>query len=235
MSDSGGSSVSVRHPRTGSASRRDWIDTARRAEDLGYSTLLISDHFDGQFAPIPALMAAAEDQAKFRLGSLVANNDFRHPLVLAKEAATQYLLSEGRLELGLGAGFRKSEYAATGIRCDEPVVRVERLTEAVLLIKRALRSEPLNFSGLHYTVTDYTGMPSPVQPSVPIMIGGGGPRLLRLAGGKPTSSGLRPTWGHPSPIWARNMLLIGSSKSSSGFGRGRAVASRISSFRQWSR
>jgi probable F420-dependent oxidoreductase len=163
-------------------SRQDWIDTARRAEDLGYATLLIPDHFDGQFAPIPALMAAADATTALRLGSLVANNDFRHPLVLAKEAATLDLLSEGRLELGLGAGFRKSEYAATGIRCDEPLVRVERLAEAVLLIKRALRSEPLNFSGQHYTVTDYTGMPSPVQPSLPIMIGGGGPRILRLAG-----------------------------------------------------
>jgi probable F420-dependent oxidoreductase len=163
-------------------SRRDWIETARRAEDLGYSTLLIPDHFDSQLAPMPALMAAADATTTLRVGSLVANNDFRHPLALAKEAATLDLLSEGRFELGLGAGFRKPEYAAAGIQCDQPAVRVDRLTEAVLLIKQALRSQPLDFSGKHYTVTDYTGLPSPVQSPLPIMIGGGGPRILRLAG-----------------------------------------------------
>ncbi|MGO8860273.1 MAG: TIGR03621 family F420-dependent LLM class oxidoreductase [Acidimicrobiales bacterium] len=163
------------------SSRQDWVETARKAEDLGYATLLVPDHFDSQLAPMPALMAAADATSTLRVGTLLCNNDFRHPLALAKEAATLDLLSEGRLELGLGAGFREADYLTTGIRYDESAVRVDRFEEAVHLVKGALGPEPVNLSGKFYTVNDYIGLPSPVQSPVPIMIGGGGPRILRFA------------------------------------------------------
>jgi probable F420-dependent oxidoreductase len=155
---------------------------ARRVEDLGFSTLVVPDHFDGQLSPVPALMAAADATATLRIGTLVLNNDFRHPLSLAKEAATLDLLSDGRMELGLGAGFRAADYVATGIRCHEPAVRVERLEEAVRVIKQAFASEPSTFSGQHYATSGYEGRPAPKQTPLPILIGGGGPRMLRLAG-----------------------------------------------------
>src|SRR5437588_8606720 len=90
---------------TRSPSRQEWVNTARRAEGLGFSTLVVPDHFDDQLAPIPALMSAADATTTLRVGTLVLNNDFRFPLALAKEAATLDLLSEGRFELGIGAGF----------------------------------------------------------------------------------------------------------------------------------
>jgi probable F420-dependent oxidoreductase len=189
-----------------SPSRQAWVDTVRRAEELGYTTLLIPDHFDGQLALVPALMAAADATTRLRLGSLVADNDFRHPLALAKEAATLDLLSEGRLELGVGAGFRPSDYAPTGIRCDEPAVRVERLEEAVLVIKGALRSQALNFSGRHYAVTEYTGRPAPVQSPIPLMIGGGGPRILRLAGREADIVGIAANLAPSQPDLGREYL-----------------------------
>src|SRR5262245_46463077 len=116
------------------ASRKEWRDIAKEAEDLGYSVLSVADHLDDQFATTPAIMAAADATTTIRLGALVYCNDYHHPVVLAKEAATLDLLSDGRLEFGLGAGWQASDYATSGIACDDPRVRIDRLEEALTVI-----------------------------------------------------------------------------------------------------
>lgn len=163
---------------------RSWADQARKAEDLGYSTLLVPDHFGDQLAPVPALMAAADATTALRVGALVFDNDYRHPVVLAKEAATLDLLSGGRLELGLGAGWMRSDYAESGIAYDAPGLRVDRFAEGVAVIAGLLESEqPFSFSGRHYTVTEHSLLPRPVQrPRPPLILGGGGRRVLTIAG-----------------------------------------------------
>jgi probable F420-dependent oxidoreductase len=166
------------------ADARSWAEQARKAEDLGFSTLLMPDHFGDQLAPMPALMAAADATTTLRVGALVFDNDYRHPLILAKEAATLDLLSDGRLELGLGAGWMCSDYDESGIDYDSPAVRVDRFEEGVAIITGLLESDgPFSFSGTHYAVTDHTGTPRPAQrPRPPIIIGGGGKRVLGIAG-----------------------------------------------------
>ena len=163
---------------------RAWADQARKAEDLGFSTLLMPDHFGDQLAPVPALMAAACATTTLRIGALVFDNDYRHPLVLAKEAATLDVLSDGRLELGLGAGWMRSDYDESGIDYDPPAVRVDRFEEGVAVVTGLLESDsPFSFSGRHYTVSGHTGTPRPVQaPRPPLIIGGGGRRVLGIAG-----------------------------------------------------
>ncbi len=163
-------------------SREDWITKCRKAESLGYSTVFMPDHFGDQLAPIPALMAAA-DATALRVGPLVLGNDYRHPVVLAKEAATIDLLTEGRLELGLGAGWMRSDYDEAGMTYDAPGVRIERMVEAVAVLKGLFAEGAFSFDGTHYTVRDLDGRPKPVQkPHPPILIGGGGPRVLKIAG-----------------------------------------------------
>jgi len=163
-------------------SRAEWQDRARRIESLGYSTLLVPDHLWPVLAPVPALVSAAAVTSTLRLGTNVINNDLRHPVLLAREAATIDLLTDGRLELGLGAGYVRSEYQQAGLRFDRGGVRVERLGEAVTIIKRLLQGTAVDFSGTHYRVTGHTIHPRPIQrPHPPIMIGGNGPRLLALA------------------------------------------------------
>ena len=163
---------------------KEWVTTARELEDLGYSTLFMPDHFDDQLAPIPALMAAADATTTLRVGSLVLDNDYKHPVVLAKEAATIDVLSDGRLELGLGAGWLKTDYEQSGIPYDRPGVRIDRFEEGLAVIKRLLSDDgPVSFAGKHYTVTLLDGTPKPVQrPHPPILIGGGGKRVLSIAG-----------------------------------------------------
>lgn len=164
-------------------SAASWAEQARKAEDLGYSTLLMPDHFNDQLAPVPALMAAADATTTLRIGALVFDNDYRHPLVLAKEAATLDLLSGGRLELGLGAGWLRTDYEQSGIPYDAPAVRIDRFEEGLTIIKGLLGSqEAFSFSGKHYAVTDHSPTPRPCQqPWPPIIIGGGGRRILTLA------------------------------------------------------
>src|SRR2546422_4083660 len=147
----------------GAGSAREWADHARKAEDLGYSTLTMPDHFGDQLAPMPALVAAADATTHLRVGTLVFCNDYKHPLVLAKEAATLDLLSDGRLELGLGAGWMRSDYDASGIPYDPPATRVERFEEGLAVIKGLLGGGPFSFSGNHYTITAHEGTPKPVQ------------------------------------------------------------------------
>jgi probable F420-dependent oxidoreductase len=170
--------VIVRNAR----SRAEWMDQARRLEDLGYSSLTIPDHLAEMFAPMPALVSAAAATKAIRVGTTVLNNDFRHPVLVAREAATVDLLTDGRLELGLGAGYVKSEYEQAGLRFDLGGARVERLAEAAVIIKRLLAGEEVVFTGRHYQVTDHKIHPLPAQrPHPPILIGGNGPRLLSLA------------------------------------------------------
>jgi probable F420-dependent oxidoreductase len=159
-----------------------WVALARGVESLGYSTLTMPDHFGDQLAPVPALMAAAAVTETLRVGALVWDNDYKHPVVLAKELATIDVLSGGRLEIGLGAGWLASDYEQSGIAFDSNRVRVDRFEEGLAVIKGAMSGEPFSFSGQHYTITGYTGTPRPVQsPLPPVLVGGGGKRVLSIA------------------------------------------------------
>jgi len=163
-------------------SAADWADGARRLESLGYDTLVIGDHFSRQFAPIPALLAAASATTTLRVTCTVFDNDFRHPAALAKEAATLDVLSGGRLEFGIGAGWNKVEYESVGAPFDSPPSRVSRFEEAVHVIKGLWCDQPLTFDGNHYRIANVDGQPKPLQrPHPPIFIGGGGRRLLSFA------------------------------------------------------
>lgn len=169
----------------GAPTAKMWKEKVTRTEELGYSTLLIPDHFIEQIATIPALMSAASLTSNLRVGSIVCSNDFRHPILLAKEAATIDMLSGGRFELGIGAGWLKSEYDAIGIPFDTPGTRVARLEEAVQVIKSYFKGDQVIFEGKYYQINSEKGLesiPVPVQkPHPPILIGGGGKRMLTLA------------------------------------------------------
>jgi probable F420-dependent oxidoreductase len=161
---------------------RRWVGLARQVEDLGYSTFTMPDHFTQQLAPVPALMAVAAATEQLRIGALVFDNDYKHPVVLAKELATMDVLSDGRLEVGIGAGWMASDYQASGISYDRPGVRIDRFEEALAVFKGCFADGPFSFAGSHYTITDYDGQPVPVQrPHPPLLIGGGGPRVLSIA------------------------------------------------------
>lgn len=167
---------------TRAESRAAWADKARKIEALGYSTLNVPDHLAEIFAPMPAMVSAAAVTKSLRVGTNVLNNDFRHPVLVAREAATVDLLTDGRLQLGLGAGYVQSEYEQAGLRFDLGRARVERLAEAVVIVKQLLAGELVSFTGRHYRVTDHQIHPRPIQqPHPPILIGGNGPRLLTLA------------------------------------------------------
>ena len=170
----------------GAPSAESWKEKVAQVEEKGFSTLLIPDHFIEQVATIPALAFAAACTTNLRFGSVVCSNDFRHPVLLAKEAATIDMLSNGRFELGLGAGWLKSEYDAIGIPFDNPSIRVARFEEAVQVIKTYFADAPAVYNGRFYQVNGEHGLeqvPQPVQkPHPPILIGGGGKRMLSIAG-----------------------------------------------------
>jgi probable F420-dependent oxidoreductase len=181
---------------TNAASARDWCDTVRKVEDLGYSTLFLADHYLGpgpaqkvartprqDLAPIAAMAAAAAVSETLRIGCRVFCIDYHVPAVLAKEAATLDLLSDGRLEMGIGAGWSETEYTAIGLEFGRPGRRIAKLAEVVSLIKAHCEGEELDCSGDFVHVRGYAGRPRSVQrPHPPIMIGGGGPRVLTFAG-----------------------------------------------------
>jgi len=158
-----------------------WRAMARRCEDLGYSCLYIPDHFGDQFGPLVALTVAAEATTRLRVGSLVFDNDYRHPLVLAKEIATLQLASEGRVEFGLGAGWMTTDYDESGIPLDPPATRVDRMLEGLAIMQGLWKEERVTFSGEHYTVKDAQGLPRLERPPR-IVIGGGRRRILTVAG-----------------------------------------------------
>jgi len=171
-----------------------WTEQARKIEGLGYSTLFMPDHFvDTELAPMVALAFAASATTTLRVGMLVLGNDYKHPAVVAKEAATLDVLSGGRLEFGLGAGWMTADYEALGLPYDRPGLRIERLAEALQVVKGAWSDGAYDFAGEHYTITAYDGVPKPVQqPRPPILIGGGGERLLRLAAREADIVGINP-------------------------------------------
>jgi probable F420-dependent oxidoreductase len=165
------------------ASPAAWRQLARKAEDLGYSTLYVPDHLDDQWAPMVAATVAAEATATLRVGTLVLDNDFRHPVVLAKEAATLDVVSGGRFEFGLGAGWLTADYEQSGIPMEKPSVRVARLAESLAIMRAMWRDGSATFSGDHYHVTAAAATPVPTTPGgPPLVIGGGGRRVLTLAG-----------------------------------------------------
>jgi probable F420-dependent oxidoreductase len=164
-------------------STTDWLEGARKAESLGYATYIAQDHFGQQLAPLPALVAAAAVTSRLRLATVVLDNDFRHPATVAKEAATVDALSDGRFELGLGAGWLQSDYDKTGLPFEPAAVRVEKLAEAIAICKALFTSpEPVTFAGKHYQLAGLDTAPKPVQqPRPPIMLGGRQKRMLSLA------------------------------------------------------
>src|SRR5665811_259183 len=163
-------------------SRREWVEKAQKIEALGYSTITVPDHFPEYLATVPALMSAADATQTLRIASWVFCNDFRHPAVMYKEAATIDLLSDGRFELGIGAGWLKAEYDMVGIPFDSPGTRVSRMEEAVRIIKGLAAGGPFDFDGEHYRIAGIEGAPKPVQkPYPPLYIGGGGKRLLSFS------------------------------------------------------
>jgi probable F420-dependent oxidoreductase len=181
---------------TNAAGPREWRDTVRKVEDLGYSTLFLADHYLGpgpaqraartprqDLAPIAAMAAAAAFSETLRIGCRVFCIDYHVPAVLAKEAATLDLLSDGRLEFGIGAGWSEVEYTAMGLAFDRPGRRIAKLIEVISLVRAHWQGEELDCSGEFVRVQGYAGRPRPVQrPHPPIMIGGGGQRILSLAG-----------------------------------------------------
>jgi probable F420-dependent oxidoreductase len=166
----------------GASSAAEYRETARRAEALGYSTLYVPDHFvDHPFGPFPAMAFAAEATTTLRVGCLVLGNDYRHPVVMTRDAATLDLLSDGRLELGLGAGWMTVDYEKAGLPLDAAGVRIARLAEAIAIFRGLTAEGPFTFHGEHYEVTELEGMPKPVQRPMPLVIGGGGKKVLTLA------------------------------------------------------
>ncbi|HLI06110.1 MAG TPA: TIGR03621 family F420-dependent LLM class oxidoreductase [Ktedonobacteraceae bacterium] len=160
-----------------------WVATARRAEELGYSTLLMPDRVNiGSLAPMPALAIAAQATTTLRIGGYVFCNPYRHPVLLAREAATLDLLSDGRFEFGLGAGVESNEPQQMGIPFGNAGTRVGQLEEVLQLIKRLFTEETVNFAGQYYTVSEMKGYPRPAQqPHMPILVAGAGERMLKLA------------------------------------------------------
>lgn len=179
---------------SGAADGRSWRELARKVEDLGYSTLYVPDHLDGQWAPIVALTVAAEATEGLRVGSLVFDNDYRHPVLLARELATLDLASEGRLEAGLGAGWKRSDYESAGIAYDRPGARVDRLAESVAIMKAMWSEGSATFSGAHYRVTGAACSPRRAAGRGPaLVLGGGSRRVLSLAASEADIVGINPS------------------------------------------
>src|SRR6266705_2148739 len=148
----------------GATSAREWKEKARKIEALGYSTLYMPDHFvDTPYAPVVGIAMAAEATESLRVGTLVLGNDYKHPAVVAKEFASLDVLSGGRVEAGIGAGWQKSDYDALGFPYDSPAARIKRLEEALAIVKGAWSGGPFSLEGRYYRVKDYDGIPKPVQ------------------------------------------------------------------------
>ena len=159
-----------------------WRERARRVEALGYSTLYVPDHLGDQWAPIVGLTVAAEATETLNVGALVWDNDYRHPVVLAKEVATLDLVSGGRVEFGLGAGWMRSDYDESGIPYDPAGTRIERMAEGLAVMKALWSEGRADFAGKHYSVAGAQGLPRPARrPHPRVVIGGGGKKVLSVA------------------------------------------------------
>jgi probable F420-dependent oxidoreductase len=172
---------------------RTLAERARRAESIGVTTFAIPDHLVEMLAPVPYLATVAAATERLRISAFVHNNDLRHPAILAKDLASLDVLSGGRLDVAIGAGWNQPEYEAIGLPFEPVGTRVSRLTEAVAVLKGCFGEGPFSFAGTHYTITNYDGFPKPVQqPHPPIFIGGGGRRTLTLAARQANIVGLAP-------------------------------------------
>jgi probable F420-dependent oxidoreductase len=190
--------------------RQAFIDGAKEIEGLGYSTLLLSDHLVDQFAPFSALGVAAGVTSRLRLGMFVLNNDLRHPVVLAQELATLDQLSDGRLEIGIGAGWNRPEYDSAGIAFDSSGTRIERMSESVSVLKSLFASGPTSFGGRHYKINGFADLPRPLQrPHPPLMIGGGGVKTLSFAAREADIIGLAPRAIRPGVSDVRSCMAEG--------------------------
>jgi probable F420-dependent oxidoreductase len=181
---------------------------ARKAEAAGCSAFVLPDHLIGQYAPMPLLAMVAAATDRLRVGTFVLNACLRHPAVLAQDLATLDVLSGGRLEIGLGAGWNKPEHDAIGIAFEPAAVRIRRLAEAITILKGCFAEGPFSFSGEYYAVTGHDGAPKPAQrPHPPLFLGGGGNRLLTLAARQAQIIGLAPRLipGDPPRIDARSL------------------------------
>jgi len=171
-----------------------WAESARRVEDLGYTTLFLPDHFGEQLSPIAAMTAAAAATNRLVVGSLVFDNDYRHPVVLAKETATIDHLFDGRIEVGLGAGWMRTDYETSGIPMERPGVRVDRMMEATTILRGLWSGEQVDHRGEHYEITGLVGHPAPHSPGgPPLLLAGGAPRMLRFAGAHGDIVGVNPS------------------------------------------
>src|SRR5215471_12245901 len=178
------SSRPIRFGFTGgtSSKRTKLLESAQLVEALGYSTFGLADHLVRPFAPLIAGQAVADATTSLRITQTVLAQDFREPVVLAKELATLDVLSEGRLQVGLGAGWLRKEYEDAGMRFESASVRIARLEETATILKGLFAEGRFSFDGDHYRITELEGLPRPVQqPRPPIMIGGGGKKLLSVA------------------------------------------------------
>ncbi len=196
--------------------RRTFVDTVRRAEAIGFDALVFPDHIVDQLAPVPAMAAVAALSDRLRVGAFVMNNDLRHPAVLGHDLATLDLLSDGRLDVAMGAGWNLREYRAIGMEFEPAGTRVDRLIEAVAVLKGYFGGEPFSFDGRFYRITELEGLPIGVQrPHPPFMIGGGGKRLLQFAAREAQIVGLAPRAGRPprgdpwSLTWEATVEKIG--------------------------
>ena len=188
-----------------------WRDRVRKIEDLGFSTVYCPDHLDDQWAPIVAMTVGAEATSHLKVGSLVFDVDYRHPVMLAKEMATLDLVSEGRLEVGLGAGWLRQDYDAAGLSFDPAAVRIERLAETIAVCRGLWGPDPVCFDGAHYQVQGLTGTPQPHRAGgPPILVGGGGPKVLALAAQQADIVGLNASLheGRLGPGVARSALGV---------------------------
>jgi probable F420-dependent oxidoreductase len=176
----------------GPETRQELLSVACEAESLGYDIFLISDHLHQQIATFPALTTVAENTG-MRIGTYVLCGSLRHPVVMAKDAATLDLLSDGRFELGLGAGYLQVDYDGSGIGFETASIRFERLAETVAIAKLAFEADTVNFEGAHYQLTGYRPYPKPTQrPRPPLLVGGGGRRVLSLAAAEADIVGIMP-------------------------------------------
>jgi probable F420-dependent oxidoreductase len=191
-------------------SAQEWRAKAKKIEALGYDVLLMADHFGPQFGIAPALAVAAEATTTLRMGQLVLQNDLRHPALLAKDVATLDLLSDGRFELGIGAGGSyPPDFDWTGIPFEPAPVRVDRLRESIAVLKGLFSDGPFTYEGRHFRICEYDGMPKPTQkPWPPILIGAGGRRMMELAAREADIIGLLPAMGPTGGDFALDEMTV---------------------------
>lgn len=204
----------------------EWRGELRRIEDLGYWSVGISDHFTQGWVmePLVAMTAAAEATTSLRILSLVLGNDYRHPVLLHKAMATLDVLSGGRVEIGLGAGWLETDYEAAGLRLDPPGVRVDRLAESVEIVTGLFGPGPLSYAGRHYQIAELDGLPKPVQaPHPPLLIGGGSRRVLELAGSRAQIVGISAAMRAGAPA-GRALLDLTAERVARKIGIARAAA-----------